>query len=312
MHLKTAVCVFSFAVFLSLSSFMPSGPKNLPAGPDRGAFTMTLCKAGHNGEVQSGDLYINGSKIGNVICLSRASQHVKAKYFAYKDNGAVVHDRYDNWRVGKNIVLISSGAYGTSFNGTDKPVGLTMDNGNDVNLNLDTTMDGLILVEAVGGIRASNIRDHDLTYKDGDQDRTIDIKNYYQRNAFLAWCRTEKATTFQTHLLIYKNQLKFTQSGGNAAERKLLVLTKDASGNVFHFIVYSKDRQFTLYDMAYNTLQMFTQYGYQVVAAANLDTGWVDVLSTSTELSDCSFNAIEGKTNNARRSMTNILAYYYE
>ena len=307
--MKRAVLAFSFTSLITLSSFLLSGERTLPPS---GAFTMSICKTGHGGEAFSGDLLMNGTKIGYVIALSRASQHIKAKYFAYKDNGMVVHDRYDNWRAGKNIVLISSGAYGTTFNGTDKPVGLTMDNGNDVNLNLDPKMDGLIIVEAVGGIRASNIQDADLTYKKNGADKTVNIKDYYQRNAFLSWCRTEKATTFQTHLLIYKDQLKFTQSGGNVAERKLLVLTKDKSGNVFHFIVYSKDYQFTLYDMAYNTLQMFSTYGYQVIAAANLDTGGVDVLATSNELYDCSNAAILGKTNDARRNMTNMLAYYFE
>jgi len=308
--MRKAVLAFSFTALVTLSSFLLSGEKIVP--PSVAGFSMSLCKTGHGGEAHSGDLYMNGNKIGNVIALNRASQRIKAKYFAYKDNGTVVHDRYVNWRSGKNIVLISSGAYGTTFSGTDKPVGLTMDNGNDVNLNLDPKMDGLIIVEAVGGIRASNIQDGDLTYKEGGADKTVNIKDYYQRNAFLSWCRTEKATTFQTHLLIYKNQLKFKQSGGSVAERKLLVLTKDASGNVFHFIIYSKEQQFTLYDMAYYTLQMFTGYGHQVIAAANLDTGGVDILATSTELYDCSNGAIEGKTNNARNTMTNMLAYYYE
>ena len=64
--------------------------------------------------------------------------------------------------------------------------------------------------------------------------------------------------------------------------------------------------------MANNSLQMLSSNGYDVIAAVNLDTGGLDILSTSTELYDCSNNAILGTKNSDRRSMTNMLAYYYQ
>ena len=308
--MKRTAYVFLFLFFIACSSFLLAGDQNTRSMFT--AFTMYLCKTGCGNEVFSGDLYQGSTKIGNVIALNRTSKKVKAKYFAYKDNGTVVHDRYDSWRSGKNIVLVSSGAYATGFNGTDLPVGLTIDNGNKVNDRLDLTMDGLIIVEAVGGVRATNIKDGDLTIRKGGVDKVVNIKNDLQRAEFLNWAKDEQATVFQTHLLIFKDQLKFTQSNSKVAERKILALTKDRSGNVIHFIVYCKNQQLTLYEMAYNTLQMLNAAGYEVIAAANLDTGSMDVLSTSTELPDCANAAIEGKSNSDRKSMTNMLAYYYE
>lgn len=275
-------------------------------------FTMNLCITGHNSEVQSGEIFMNGSQAGYIIALSRSSKRVKAKYFAFKQNGMVVHDRYDQWRSGKNVVLISSGAYATGFQGTDIPIGLTVDSGNKVNDVVDPKMDALVIVEEVGGVRISDIDAGDLTIKTPAGDKKIDIRNSFQKVEFLKWCETERATVFQSHLLIYKNQLKFNKPDSEQAVRKLLVLMRDNSGNIYHLIVYSKFRSLSLYEMASSTLGMLNSYGYDVIAAANLDTGAIDVLNTSTELFDCSRQAIEGLSNKDRRSVSNMLAYYYE
>jgi hypothetical protein len=279
-----------------------------------GSFSAQICYKGHSDEAFSGNLNFNGSPIGYIIAINRTSKRIKAKYFAYKENGKVVHERYDSWRTGKNVVLVSSGAYATGFSGSDIPVGLTVDNGNIVNKNIDPTMDGLVIVEAVGGVRMTNIKDGDLTIRKGTVDRKVNVNDPLQRSEFLSWCESEDATVFQTHLLIYKNQLKlsYLNSSGKVAERKMIVLAYDSSGNLYHFIVYSKFKQMTLYEMASNTLIMLNENGYNVVAAANLDTGGVDVLSTSTELADCGGQSIEGLTNARRREMTNMLAYFYE
>jgi len=293
-----------------LTSFAPvSGP--LPS-PTAANFTMNLCISGHNSEVQSGEIFLNGSQAGYIIALNRTSRRVKAKYFAYKQNGTVVHDRYDQWRTGKQVVLISSGAYATGFQGTDIPIGLTVDNGNKVNDVVEPKMDALVIVEEVGGIRISDIDAGDLILKTPNGDKKTDIRNSFQKVEFLKWCETEKATVFQSHLLIYKNELKFKKPDAKQAVRKLLALIRDSSGNIYHLIIYSKFKALSLYEMASATLGMLNSYGYEVVAAANLDTGAIDVLNTSTELFDCSYRAIEGLSNKDRRSVSNMLAYYYE
>jgi hypothetical protein len=301
--------LFVLSLILCFSTFT-NGSSDKYVSP----FSFQFCIKGHSDEAFSGNLVYNGGQIGYVIALNRTSKRIKAKYFAYKENGKIVHERYDNWRSGKNVVLISSGAYATGFSGSDLPVGLTVDDGNIVNRNIDTNMDGLVIVEAVGGVRMTNIRDGDLTIRKGSVDKKVNVNDPLQRSEFLSWCESEKATVFQTHLLIYKNQLKlsYLNSSNKVAERKMILLAYDSNGNLYHLIVYSRWKQMTLYEMASNTLSMLNENGFNVVAAANLDTGGVDVLSTSTELADCGGQSIEGLTNARRREMTNMLVYFYE
>jgi hypothetical protein len=301
--------LFVLSLILCFSTFTNGSSDNYLS-----PFTFQFCIKGHSDEAFSGNLFYNGNPIGYIIALNRTSKRIKAKYFAYKENGKIVHERYDNWRSGKNVVLISSGAYATGFSGSDLPVGLTVDNGNIVNRNIDNNMDGLVIVEAVGGVRMTNIRDGDLTIRKGNVDKKVNVNDPLQRSEFLSWCESEKATVFQTHLLIYKNQLKlsYLNSSDKVAERKMILLAYDSSGNLYHLIVYSRWKQMTLYEMASNTLLMLNENGFNVVAAANLDTGGVDVLSTSTELADCGGQTIEGLTNARRREMTNMLVYFYE
>lgn len=308
--------LYSLTSFLILvtTAFQPR--QNLSTPPANG-FTMNLCISGHNGDVKSGDIYLNNVLAGHIIVLERKSEKVKAKYFAYKQNGTSVHDRYDSWRIGKKPILISSGAYANGFQSSDIPVGLTVDNGEKVNDALDLKMDGLVIVEAVGGVRISNIEDADLTIQKTNSDntttkKTISLKKPTDKIEFLRWCESEKATVFQTHLLIYKNKLKFTSSESKQAIRKLLVLAEDKNGTVYHMVIYCKQKELSLYEMANNSLKMLNDAGYSVVAAANLDTGAFDILSTSTELYDCSYSPIVGTSNKDRKSMSNILAYYYE
>ena len=87
---------------------------------------IQLCTIGHNGQVQAGDVRRQGHVVGNIIMINRATQRVKAKYFAWREGNTSVHDRYDEWRKGRNVVLISSGAYANGFQDNSKPVGITV------------------------------------------------------------------------------------------------------------------------------------------------------------------------------------------
>jgi hypothetical protein len=174
-------------------------------------------------------------------------------------------------------------------------------------------MDGLVIVEAAGGVRISNVEDGDLSIGTNGRYETVNIQNTLDKAKFLNWCSSERATVFQTHLLIYDNQLKFKRVDSDRAVRKVLVLAKQAStGHIYHFIVYAKNASLSLYEMANNTLAMMNSAGYEVVAAANLDTGGFDILSTSTELSNCDGSVIQGGSNSQRSQMSNLLAYYVD
>ena len=299
--------LFSLVVLLTLCSFIERISPKLPLAD------MTLCKTGHNGQVQAGDLYRKGSIIGSIISVNRTSKNVKAKYIAYKASGATVHERYDAWRKGKTPVLVSSGAYSTSFEDNGIPVGFTIDDGNLVNSSFESKMDGLIIVENIGGVRISNIEDGNLKINVNGKFETIDIRNGLHRSRFLDWCKKEQATVFQTHLLIYDNKTKVSSNASSSkAIRRLLVMAKDANGQLFHMILYPKQWSATLAETADYTLNLLNSKGYQVLSAINLDTGRIDVLATSTELSDCKGNAITGESNLQRQKISNMLVYYTE
>jgi hypothetical protein len=276
-------------------------------------FDMSLCSTAHNGEVQSGDLLHNGSIVGSVIGINRSSKTIKAKYFAFKENGKTVNERYNEWRKNnKNIVLVSSGAYSTDFSAGGSPVGLTVDNGNEVNINYNDKMDGLVIIEEAGGVRVTNIEDGNLRIENGGSWETVDIKNDLQRRKFLKWAKEKQATVFQTHLLLYDNKMKVAYNANKSVSvRKLLVLAEDNAKNIFHYVIYTKKEGYNLTDLANNTLAMFNGKGYKVIGAMNLDTGSLDILSTSESYSDCNGTYITGTQNSERPKMTNLLAYYY-
>ncbi len=276
-----------------------------------------LCTSNFNNEVKTYSLSDYSGEIGYSIWLDRKSQKVKAKYFAHKDvnSGQIVNDRYENWRGGRNVILISSGAYASEWEASDIPVGITIDNGIVVNRAIDDDMDALVIIEAVGGVRVSNIEDGDLSIVTNTGSQTINIKT--QKVEFLKWCEENNATVFQTHLLVYKDLLKVGKYNSDKEEsvRKVLALVKDSGGNLFHIIYYSKFKAFTLYSIGEMVLKHLNNNGYSVVAVVNLDTGGYDVLSTGGSVKDCDGDVLKGNSNqkseDVRKKMTNMLVYQY-
>lgn len=270
------------------------------------------CTSNFNDEVKTYTLRDDGDRIGHSIWISRKSQKAKAKYFAYEQEGEEVHERYDNWREDKNVFLISSGAYATDFSNSALPTGLTVDNGIVVNRDYQDKMDGLVIIESVGGIRVSNIEDGDLYLR--SLSGKVDVKDPLDRVKFLDWAKKEDATVFQTHLLVYKNELKIDkdQSSSKTAKRKFLVLAIDEHGELFHIIFYMKKRSYSLYKGTNMVYQYLNDKDINVVAMINLDTGAYDILHTGEEVRDCNNNYIVGTSNEKREEMTNLLAYIYE
>lgn len=271
-------------------------------------FSHNFCTSSFSGNVTTYELDDNGSMMGHAIWISRKSKQVKAKYFAHQLYGNSVYDRYKSWRPGKDVVLMTSGAY--TSKDYIKPVGLTVDNGEIVNNKYHDSMDGLVIVYATGGIVVSNVEDGDLSLKSlGDED--IDVKESVQRRRFLSWAEEETATVFQTHLVIYKNRLQFKSDNGAKAKRKLLVLAKTADGDLFHVLIYSKERLYTLYEIAQGILNYMGSMNMNVIAAINLDTGMFDIIGTGEGAKDCKGNFITGTKNN-REQMTNLLSYQFD
>jgi hypothetical protein len=306
-HLFSLVLLTLIAIIISSFSY----PTASTYSDKENGISEQYCNSTFGGNVKTYTLKDGSRNMGHSIWISRESGKVDAKYFAHKQYGEVVHDRYDSWRSGKDVVLMSSGAYATGWKGSDVPVGVTVDNGKIVNRNYDDDMDGLVIVYATGGIAVSNIDNGDL-YLDA-LGRKVDIRNVKDRGDFLNWAVSQNATVFQTHLTIFKNQLQcyYSSSDGNT-RRKSLVLAKNSNGELFHIIFYFKDSGHTLYNASKMTLSYLRGKGMDVIAAINLDTGDYDIINTGSSVKDCSGNSITGTRNAYRKNLTNMLTYSYE
>lgn len=224
---------------------------------------------------------------------------LRAKYFASGNT----FKKFKDWRKGKDVVLISSGGYSTGFSHKSDPVGICVDNGKIVNRRIEDDKDALVIVEAAGGIRVSDIDKCDLTL--ASIGKTICPRE--DKTRLLNWGVNENATVFQTHLLAFKNELTInpTTSSQKSTTRRFLVLGF-RNGELFHAI-FNVDKEMTLYDAADNALQAMTKMN--VISIVNLDTGGNDIY----EVYDDDKSKLRYMMGEAEpRDATNLLVYYYD
>lgn len=248
-----------------------------------------------------------------MVNMQREGERIKAKYFAATDyNGNSVYSRYKSWSAGKNIVLVTSGTY---MNNNYQPVGLTIDNGVMVNETLSKEFDGLVIVQATGGVVVSNIEEHNLSMKCNGTNEVFDITNSWDKTSFVDCAKEVAATVFQTHLLVYKNELKIYSSWGCKLppcerERRFLAVCKNEDGKIVHVIVHSPTAS-SLYDGTKKVFEFLTEFKdmQEVVFMINLDTGYQDVFQlydkTGIQRSD-----IKGQKDIS--VAVNLLVYYYQ
>lgn len=250
----------------------------------------------------------------NVISMKREGNRIKAKYFAAPDYlGNSVYNRYVGWSSGKSVILVSSGTYMDQTLTT--PEGLTIDNGIPVNETLIFgRMDALVIVYATGGIAVSNLNDADLSLKGSNIDPTRKFnlrKSSWDKDDFMEWAKSEEATVFQTHLLVYKNELKISANNSNqkSQERRFLAVGKDDEGKLTHVIIHCPAHS-TLYEGARKAFDFLEDFkGMDVTFMINLDTGYQDVFKLFNK--DGSPNqTITGKEELSRA--VNLLTYYFQ
>lgn len=247
-----------------------------------------------------------------VVTMLREGDHIKAKYFAAKDyNDNSVYDRYLEWKKSNpKVVLFSSGTY---FDNSGNPQGLTIDNGVIVNQSLIyDKMDALVIVYATGGVVVSNLKDGDLRIKINNVDRTLDIRgNSKDLDDFIQWSVDQQATVFQTHLLVYKNQVKIdlNTSSKTSRERRFLAVGRNEDGKLVHAIVNSPTNS-SLYDGTKKALEFLNSARQiNITFMINLDTGAQNVFELHN--SDCSTNSSIKGTLDPKEAV-NLLTYYFK
>lgn len=270
----------------------------------KGQFSLSPKENMRDGFVNVFGLSKNGSNYGNAIWMDRTASgsRIKAKYFASGN----AYEKFMSWRGDKNIILVSSGAYSSGLNGSSSiPVGICVDNGIIVNRAIDQKMEGLVIVEAVGGVRVSDVEKGNL-YLGSLGKRVNPIKD---KLLLLNWGRSESATIFQTHLLAYDNKLRTYSNGPKQrASRGVLALVTDKDNNVMH-ILFEIDRQVSLYEAAKDVLKTLTKRNLDVVGLMNLDRGAYDIMAVYSD-NKRSLPFLNGSV--PVSSATNLLVYYYE
>lgn len=250
----------------------------------------------------------------SVVYMQRSGERVRAKYFAAKDYyGNSVHERYKNWKnTNPGVILVSSGTY---WNGQGIPEGLTIDNGVMVNGSLiHNKMDALTIVFATGGIVVSDLKEGNLKISGGgvNPNRKFDLReNSKDLYDFKKWAKSQEATVFQTHLLVYGNELKISSynSDKTPRERRFLIVGKNEDGDIIHTIVHRPDYA-TLYQSSKKTKEFLNDYAeMEVIFMINIDVGNQDIFELKNW--DCSTN----KTIKGQKKMSeaaNLLVYYFK
>ena len=259
------------------------------------------------------DTYVDIASVDDykIVTMSRENDRVKAKYFAARDfDGKSVYERYQVWkRNNPGVILLSSGTYTDNY---FNPQGLTIDNGVVVNQNLiRDKMDALVIVYATGGIAVTDLRQGDLSVN--GIPRRLNIRNSpYDLDDFIEWAKVQEATIFQTHLLVYKNEIKVNpaNSSREKRERRFLAVGKGEDGKIVHMIIHNTVHK-TLYEGTKSTLDFLNRQRdmENIIFMINLDTGAQDAFVLNNP--DCTINnSIRGTIDPSKA--VNLLAYYFK
>jgi len=245
----------------------------------------------------------------DVVAMKRSGDRIKAKYFAARDyNGKSVYERYKLWKKSNpNVVLISSGTY---MNNLGIPVGLTIDNGIVVNQSIKKgEMDALVIIYATGGVVVSNLKEGNLSVDGINRNLNIS-QSGNDFDDFIEWAKANEATVFQTHLLVYGNELKIDRrnSTKNPRERRFLAVGKNEEGEIIHSIVFNPEET-TLYNGSLKVKSFINDFkDIEIIFMINLDTGMQNVFELYN--SDCSINSTSrGWTK--PKDAANLLVYYF-
>ena len=266
-----------------------------------------------NGYVSMQTDHINGSKI-TLLNMCEKGGRIKVKYFAYKDGGTSVYQRFLNWKIGKNVICYSSGAYVDFCDAIiAKPAAFCIDNGTIVNNVLAADLDGLIIIFPAGNMQAYSLKEGsiNITYKDGSK-KKVNLKNALEKQFFIEWAKKMGVTVFQTHLLCYKNQLAVSAVSKKTSNRRFIVAGKDGKGSAQQIIINSLS-QLSLYDATANAISYLktSHLLTDISFIFNLDPGCQDVYRVyNADGKVCTLPGFNGSFQIDKAA--NLVVYYYE
>jgi hypothetical protein len=211
----------------------------------------------------------SGGEIGQAIWLDRGA--VQASYLSFEN----VPAKYKTYQSGHHVILATTGGY---TNADHQPEGFTTEEGNVVNPVLMPDRHGLALVNE-GGINVLNIKSDEFTLPKGPT-----IKNPKESlsayGQLLKWCRSNKATVFQTHLLAYGDLLLIDpqKADSRVRERRILALARNKTTGQISHVVFNISSQYALARIAAELFGLLQNRNMKVEAMLNLDVGSYNIL----------------------------------
>jgi len=234
--------------------------------------------------------------------------NVKAKYFAQN-----AYSQYVNWKIGKQILLVTAGAFSDSWSADAKPVGLCVDNGKIVSRIPDQLMDGMVVVYNTGSI---TVVDLDVNFVSVLTDTGIislsPRSSSFDRYKFLRWGQENNITLFQTQL-VYSFVRTFNFNNlyyGKKKERRFLAICK--KGTMIHHVVIDGPDALELNLSASYAKATLEYDGFEVHFIMNLDTGCKNILHVynGSYLQNLDPSRSECKSEAQIEKATNLLVYY--
>jgi hypothetical protein len=244
--------------------------------------------------------------------FSREGTVMRAKYFASN-----AYQQYLNWKSGKDILLVTAGAFSDSWAKDGKPVGLCVDNGRIVTRDIDGTMDGMVIVyngaAQVGGIAIVDLDKKPVTvenpYGSGNYETYYPRSYSSHRTSFLNWGDDAGVTLFQSQLVYSKDKSSNFDNlyYGKKRERRFLAICKK-NGVVHHVIVDAPDPLY-LNQSAQYAKAVLDYDGFDVLFIVNLDTGGKNILHAHDGYYLRNLNPNPDATID---EATNLIVYYME
>lgn len=245
--------------------------------------------------------------------VEKSKERIKAKYFtSNKEN--TISILYNKWAKDKKIICITSASYMTYVNDNRVSMGLSIDNGVINNKDLrNRGMDALVVVSPTGDIEIKNLKEKIKIVGKNSNGIPLDIRrNSMHKNYFINWCKEQKVSVFQTHLLVYNDKIQFLRHNDTydtKRERKFLIIAKDENDKIIHTIVYSLN-SVSLYNGT-NTVLKFLKEKKKLhqISMINLDTGGLNILKV--------FNADQSENKKIRgfrniKDAISLFVYYYK
>ncbi|MDC0714922.1 hypothetical protein POL68_41115 [Stigmatella sp. ncwal1] len=215
-----------------------------------------------------------GDSLGSAIWMPRPQ--LRAHYLAAGN----VASTFRQMAGSRHVALFMTGGF---TNAQRQPEGLTVDRGTIVNAVLMPDRHGLVIVEENGGIRVINLKRDQIQLPMGPRS-TQEIGNPFASliaySRLLEWCRTRRATLFQTQLLLYGDELLIDPDKvkHQLRERRLLALVSDRSTGAAHHVVFDITQNVRLDEPAVKLQELLSQRKMKVEALLNLDVGNYNIL----------------------------------